>query len=152
LAIFSLMALAFDLPFLQMLAYGAVFELHTSFLQSRVFSRLAGELTYTPRPAPGEIVFPESGPHNLRQGFNRLPEFSSRLGAQGYRIVQQAHFSPRLIRYAERSTSPPFHEKTQSGLTILDRHGVPIYNATRSARPSVTCRSINGTATLNTGV
>jgi hypothetical protein len=99
------MALAFDLPFLQMLAYGAVFELHTSFLQSRVFSRLAGELTYTPRPAPGEIVFPESGPHNLRQGFNRLPEFSSRLGAQGYRIVQQAHFSPRLIRYAERGTA-----------------------------------------------
>jgi membrane peptidoglycan carboxypeptidase len=112
-----------------LLASGVVFELHTSFLQSRVFSRLAGELTYTPRPAPGEIVFPESGPHNLRQGFSRLPEFSSRLGAHGYRIVRQAHFSPRLIRYAERGTSPPFQEKTQSGLTILDRHGVPIYQA-----------------------
>lgn len=113
------------------LANGAVFELQTSFLQSKLFSSLASELSYTPRPAPGEIVFPERGPYNLRQGFTRLPSFRARLREQGYEVVRQAHFSSPLIQYTKLGGNPPYHEKVQSGLTILDRHGVPIY-VTRS--------------------
>lgn len=108
---------------------GVFLELQTSFLQSRYFSRWAEELSYTVQAAPGEIVFPEAGPYNFRQGFSRLPDFSSRLREQGYRIARQARFSPRLVEYARWGGHPPFQEKIQSGLTILDRNGDPIYVA-----------------------
>ncbi|MEJ5212124.1 MAG: molybdenum cofactor biosynthesis protein MoaE, partial [Burkholderiales bacterium] len=45
--------------------------------------------TTAPGPSP-QIHFPKTGPYDIRLGYTRLPEFSRRLTAQGYAIVEQA--------------------------------------------------------------
>jgi len=110
------------------LVAAAVVEFKTSFLQSRVFSGIASELTYSVSGEPSaSIRYPEFGPYNHQQGFSRLPEFQSRLASQGFVVARQAHFSPQLLNYVELGGNPPYREKPQTGLTVLDEEGSPLY-------------------------
>src|SRR5262245_26202667 len=72
------------------LALGVVaFELRTSWLQSRIFSRYARRLSYQVQSgASGQIVFPRGGPFDGRRGYTRIPEFQARLAAQGFRVTE----------------------------------------------------------------
>lgn len=108
-------------------AMGA-FEFKTSFLQSRVFVYLGDKLSYRVRNQPADTVYyPKFGPYNQQQGFSQLGKFSSRLAKQGYLITRQAELSPRLAAYSAWGGNPPYNEKLQSGLAVVDQQGAPLY-------------------------
>lgn len=80
-----------------LLAAVAIGELHTSYIQSRFFSQLADELSCELQADESRtIIFPDDGPYNIRLGYARLPDFSTRLRQRGYHITHQARFSPAL--------------------------------------------------------
>lgn len=120
--------LAVMIIFCCLVAAGAGFEFKTSFLQSRYFAYLAHELTYTVREEPADgVYYPLFGPYNMQQGFARIGEFTDRLTEEGYAVVRQADFSPQLAAYAAWGGNPPYREKPQSGLAVVDHQGIPLY-------------------------
>jgi len=50
-----------------LVGWGAVLEMRSSFVQSLVFTRLTGDMTFTVGPGPsGNIHFPNGGPYDER--------------------------------------------------------------------------------------
>ncbi|MPZ10795.1 MAG: glycosyl transferase family 51 [Kiloniellaceae bacterium] len=108
----------------------AVIEAKTSTLQAELFSHLAGQMTYRVDRGPSDaILFPEVGPFDRRLGYVGLPGFVETLGAQGYAIETQARISAPFDWYFKQSGIAPYRAKTQSGLTLVDRDGLPIFAA-----------------------
>jgi membrane peptidoglycan carboxypeptidase len=109
----------------------AAHEVRTSAIQSWLFSRWAGWLTYKLAPGPSrQIVFPEAGPFDQRLGYTRIPEFVRRLGAQGYRVTAQMRFSRTAEALASWGFLPPYREPGLAGLVIHDAVGAPLYDST----------------------
>ena len=105
-------------------------EVQTSWLQARIFPRLASELTFEVAPGPSDsIVFPGSGPHDLRNGYSQLPAFTAALRDRGFVISHQTRFSEHLVAYSRRGGNPPYEEKIQTGLTLLDDDDIPLFRA-----------------------
>ncbi len=97
-----------------------IFEYQTSYVQSRYFAKLAASLDFELKDGPAEAIwFPSHGPYNIQNGYTRLPEFSERLQAKGYRISKQANFSDRLMQYSRWGGNPPYREPAQTGLNII---------------------------------
>ncbi|PAU62090.1 transglycosylase domain-containing protein [Pseudomonas indica] len=110
------------------LAIVAAYEIQTSHFQSRGFSHYAETLDYAVQAGPSDsILFPRDGPFDKRLGYAYLPMFLERLQQRGFQIQSQAHFSPALMNYTQRGFFPPYQEKDQSGLSIDDCRGVPLY-------------------------
>ena len=106
----------------------AILEAKTSTVQSELFSRLAGQMTYrVDNGASDAIVFPADGPYDRRLGYVGLPDFVAALGSQGYAIERQARISEQFEWYFRQSGIAPYREKTAAGLTLLDRDGKPIF-------------------------
>src|SRR5262249_54439110 len=73
-------------------------ELHTAFLQSRFFPLLASHLTWQVEPGESpSIRYPDAGPFDVSRGYTRIPDFQTRLEQRGFRLAEQARFSPSLI-------------------------------------------------------
>ncbi len=107
----------------------AFHEYKTSNLQSRYFSRIAAELVFEVRDgSSGRIWFPEYGPYNVQRGYTRLPEFVVRLKSRGYEVTRQGYFSTELLDYVHGGVNPPYEEKLQTGLTIVDRRESPLFS------------------------
>lgn len=108
---------------------GAVaWEMHSSYWQSRLFSRLASESRYAVQPGPGEAMrFPGPGPFDERLGYTTLPQAIQRLQGQSFVITAQARQSPRLQALLDQGLFPPYPEKAQGGLTLLDCRRTPMY-------------------------
>ncbi len=107
-----------------------VLELKTSWLQSRVFSAIDRRLTYAMQPGPSRNApYPPSGPYDIRMGYARLPVFLQRLTHNGYEIAGQARSKTSFGRLASRFVYPPYREKSQAGLEIVDRAGQPLFVA-----------------------
>ncbi|WP_152386931.1 transglycosylase domain-containing protein [Azotobacter salinestris] len=105
------------------------FELQTSRLQSREFSRYAATLSYSVGNGPSPAIhFPEYGPYDRRLGYTALPEWLPRLEQRGFEITRQARFSQPLLEYSRHRLFPPYAEKPQAGLTISDCRGMPLYS------------------------
>ncbi|RDB42046.1 penicillin-binding protein [Halomonas sp. DQ26W] len=105
-----------------------VAEARTSHFQAQELSRYAGTLRYTVAPGQSErILFPSHGPFDQRLGYTQLPEIEARLLERGYEITQQARFSAPLLEYAKRGFFPPYAEKTQAGLTLMECRGETLY-------------------------
>jgi membrane peptidoglycan carboxypeptidase len=105
-------------------------ELKTSWLQSHVFSAIDRRLTYTMQPGPSRNApYPPSGPHDIRLGYARLPVFLQRLTRNGYEIADQARSKTSFGRLASRIVYPPYQEKSQAGLEIVDRTNQPFFVA-----------------------
>ena len=68
-----------------LLATAAFFEVETSWLQARLLSRYAANLTWDVEagPAGGNVIFPEAGPYNVRQGYTALPIITENLRKRG---------------------------------------------------------------------
>jgi len=99
-----------------------IWELRASWLQSRILARFASRLTFWLEPGPSNSIhFPGLGPYDKRTGYGYIGKFTDRLIADGYIIEKQARVSPRLAMLANRSISPIYHEKAQTGLCILDK-------------------------------
>jgi membrane peptidoglycan carboxypeptidase len=103
-------------------------EIRTSEHQARYFSTLAHQVNFfvTSGPSP-TIRFPADGPYDTQLGYTRLPDFLKRLTPAPYHIETQARWSPRLQQLRDHGLFPLYHEKTQAGLRLLDRYGLPIY-------------------------
>ncbi|QFI55962.1 transglycosylase domain-containing protein [Aeromonas simiae] len=105
-----------------------LFEMKTSTLQSREFSRYASDLTYQVEPGPSShIVFPSAGPFDKRLGYVALPDIQERLQQRGFEVHQQVRFSDELQNYAEHGFFVPYTEKVQAGLTLHDCRADTVY-------------------------
>jgi membrane peptidoglycan carboxypeptidase len=99
----------------------------TSGFQARYFASAARAarfaLEFGPSPS---IRFPEGGPFDERLGYVRLPAYLERLQSNGFEITRQARWSPGLSALADKGLFPPYREKIQAGLRLLDRNGEPL--------------------------
>ncbi|MBL0421075.1 transglycosylase domain-containing protein [Ramlibacter sp. AW1] len=114
-----------------LLAGAAVaWEIHTSTLQARYFSAWARELRFEVQPGPRtDTRYPRFGPYDERLGHTRLPEWLQRLDERGFRVTAQAKQSPDLVRHLDRGLFPPYREKAQAGLSIVDCRREPIFQS-----------------------
>ena len=71
-----------------LLATAAFFEVETSWLQARLLSGYAAGLSWQvgTGPAGGNVVFPEAGPYNVRQGYTALSAITDDLQKRGFAI------------------------------------------------------------------
>ena len=110
------------------LALFVVNETQSSTLQARYFSGIAAEVKFWLEPgASPSIRYPQKGPYDHRLGYSELPVFLTRLQAKGYRIEEQARHSHALLELVESGYFPPYPEKSQAGLRVLDCRGDPLY-------------------------
>jgi len=115
--------------------YAALKEMRSSDLQARYLSELTARMSYRLEKGPTDAVrYPQAGPYDIRLGYALLPQFAQRLRNQGFAVASQARFSPKLLEVAERGLFPPYPEKTQAGLSLVDRDGNPVYEAVYPAR------------------
>ncbi len=116
------------LSFASLATAAAFVEVRTSFLQSRLFSDYAARLTYRLESGPSDaIVFPHHGPYNARHGYTELGNFVERLQNRSFEVTQQSRFSEPLLKYVAYGGNPPYVEKLQSGLRIVDNSDAPLY-------------------------
>jgi membrane peptidoglycan carboxypeptidase len=105
-------------------------EFRTSRLQALLISRVATKLDWQVRD--GEALQPlrsTSGPHDRRNGYDRLPAFQHRLEANGFRIAEQARPSRALREVSRLGITPPYAEKPVGALEITGGAGVQLYRA-----------------------
>jgi len=124
--------LSFILPmsllWLLILALGG--ELLTSWGEAHWLHQYAQRLTWQLGPGPSpRIQFPSDGPYDERLGYIRLPDFQQRLTERGYVLTQQVRQSQALYDYQGLGLTPPYAEKHQAGLTLLDEGGQTFYQA-----------------------
>ncbi len=123
------LALAFGLGWL------TAREAKTSALQARLLVRLNERVSFPLEPGPSpDFRAPRHGPYDQRLGYVRLPEWTRRLVHDGFRVKEQTRFSPALLRLSSLGISPPYHEKTRSGLTVRDRRGNAIFASLEPSR------------------
>jgi membrane peptidoglycan carboxypeptidase len=110
-------------------------EALSSTLQARYLSPLSSQLSFVVEPGPSPLIrFPTTGPYDRRFGYVALPSFIQRLLALGFDITAQARFSSKLAQVVDSGFFPIYHEKTQAGLRLLDRHGQRVFSATSPMR------------------
>lgn len=113
-----------------MIAAVAAYEAATSRLQACLLHRVAREIAFRVDAGPSDsLATPAVGPYDERLGYLLLPRLADSLVAHGYRIAAQARSSPRLLDLERRGLYPIYREPTQTGLSILDRGGRPLYRA-----------------------
>lgn len=104
-------------------------DLHNSFLQAHILTAIARRMTYSLHSGPSSSIhYPPSGPYDLRLGYARLPVFVNRLQQTGYRVVAQARDSKASVYLSRLGLFPVWREKSQAGLTILDRNSQALYD------------------------
>jgi membrane peptidoglycan carboxypeptidase len=110
-------------------------ELLSSTLQAHYLSAFSSQLSFAVQPGPSPLIrYPTTGPYDRRFGYVALPSFIEHLRALGFDVTAQARFSPRLAQVVDRGLFTIYHEKTQAGLRLLDRHGQIIFSATSPSR------------------
>lgn len=110
------------------LGYAAYSEFQASRLQARYFSGVARDMKFAVEPGPStSIRFPQSGPYDQRLGYSELPVLLKRLQAKGYEIDSQARVTHKLGNLIEAGYAPPYGEKTQAGLRVLDCRNEPLF-------------------------
>lgn len=110
-------------------------EVKTSFYQSMLLNKYASKLTYQLLEQPSnEVIYPSYGPFDERHGYTKLPYYLQRLYDRNFHISRQTQFSPALIEYTNFGFFPPYHEKAQSGLSLMDCKNERVYGFTYPKR------------------
>ena len=110
-------------------------ELVSSALEARYLAKTAQKMTWQLRPGPSDrIRYPGQGPYDVRLGYSKLPDYLARLDKAGWQIDQQAKISIQMARADDLGLFLPYHEKDQTGLSLLDSDGKPLYQAQHPAR------------------
>jgi membrane peptidoglycan carboxypeptidase len=109
-------------------------EMQTSRLQARLLTPLAQSMGFSLREGPNPAArYPTQGPYNERFGYSALPDQLRSLTGDPsgplYTVEAQAVLSPALNRFMAGGGFPIYHEKTQAGLTLLDRNGHVMHSA-----------------------
>ena len=103
-------------------------EVDQSRVQASELHRWASRLRHDMAEGPSDrIRFPTHGPFDQRLGYTRIPAFTARLTERGFEIARQSRHSDALLNYEDRGLFPPYSEKSQAGLTVLDCQREPIY-------------------------
>jgi membrane peptidoglycan carboxypeptidase len=106
----------------------AIFELHSSWIQSWFFSSKAKKATYSVEEgANPDARFPGDGPYDMRLGYSRLGNMIERANRVGFEVVAQARVSPDFQAMAYSGFFAPYREKDQAGLALLDARGSTIF-------------------------
>ena len=107
-----------------------VWELLSSDIQAKYLSKTARKMTYVLQTeASSRIRFPHGGPYDLRMGYSQIPAFTARLRGAGWRIDKQAKISIQMARAQDLGLNPPYREKNQGGLMLLDSAGKSIFQS-----------------------
>jgi len=107
-----------------------VWELNTSRLSAMFFHTTALKMTYAVEPGENnEVYFPSSGPYDQRLGYTRIPQLLKNLKTRDYHITRQAKLSAAHAAYVKSGFYPIYHEKNQTGLSIIDRNDQLIFDA-----------------------
>jgi membrane peptidoglycan carboxypeptidase len=110
--------------------YLLAIEAESSTFQARYFAGVAARLKFWRQPGPSpSIRFPQRGPYDQRLGYSEMPAYLGRLRAKGYRIQAQARLSHELVELIESGYFPPYPEKSQAGLRVLDCRGMPLFSS-----------------------
>ncbi len=110
-------------------SYAAYSEFQASRLQARYFSGIARDMKFVVEPgASTSIRFPRSAPYDQRLGYSELPAFLKRLQTKGYEIDSQARVTDKLGNLIEAGYAPPYGEKTQAGLKVMDCRNEPLFD------------------------
>ncbi len=119
------------------------FETHSSFLQSRIYSSLASQMTYAVAPgANSDIRFPVGGPYDKRMGYSRLPEMIGKLKAHQFTIAAQARPTPALASFTDQHGYALFRQKDAAGLVLRDRTGAVFYSSDYPGRTYATFKDV----------
>ena len=111
------------------------YELLSSALEAKYLAKAAQKMTWQIRPGPSDrIRYPGQGPYDVRLGYSALPHFLTRLDKAGWQIDQQAKISIQMARASDLGLFLPYHEKDQTGLSLLDSDGKPLYQALHPTR------------------
>ena len=106
------------------------YELLSSALEARYLAAEAQKMTWQIRPGPSDrIRYPGQGPYDARLGYSKLPHYLTRLDKAGWQIDEQARISVQMARASGLGLFLPYHEKDQTGLSLLDKDGTPLYRA-----------------------
>ena len=107
----------------------SMFEIQTSRLQAYLFSDIAQNATFEVAAGKNpKLQFPTFGPYDERLGYTRLPKLISVLEQKGFAVDAQARTSRTFRQLVEYGVFPLYNEKSQSGLTVLDRHGETLHH------------------------
>lgn len=102
--------------------FGLLYELKTSALQADIFSYFARNLGFALADGPNPAArYPSQGPYDARLGYDRLGKMVRRLRDRSYAVTVQARLSPALDRLIADGGFAVYSEKTQAGLSVLDR-------------------------------
>jgi membrane peptidoglycan carboxypeptidase len=105
-------------------------ELLSSAVEAKYLAKTAQKMTWQVHPGPSDrIRYPGPGPYDVRLGYSELPDFLERLRKSGWRIDQQAKISRQMARVDDLGLFLPYNEKDQTGLSLLDSDGKPLYQA-----------------------
>ncbi|MET0320086.1 MAG: transglycosylase domain-containing protein, partial [Duganella sp.] len=108
--------------------YFGVQESRTSALQARVFTDLAGKMTYKVLPGPSNAIrYPHNSPYDERLGYANLPDYIGKLSEREYKVSAQSRMSGKMVELADHGVFPTYHEKTRTGLTIYDCRATQLY-------------------------
>src|SRR6185503_15417324 len=117
------------------LGYAIYAEIQASRLQARYFSGIARHMQFKVEPGPSSSIrFPHGGPYDQRLGYSELPLYLKRLQAKGFEIDAQARVTFQLGNLIQAGYAPPYAEKTQAGLHIVDCRREPLFNFTYPER------------------
>ncbi|MDZ4804933.1 MAG: transglycosylase domain-containing protein [Candidatus Eisenbacteria bacterium] len=112
-----------------------IWEARTSRVQAAVLSRMTAKLTYAMALGPTDsVIYPTTGPYDLRRGYTKIPSFTDTLLTQGYVVTGQARFSQDLLKFTNAGLFPIYHEKAQAGLLVYDRGRRRIYGSSYPER------------------
>src|SRR5574340_1376834 len=105
-------------------------ELLSSALEAKFLANTAQKMTWQVRPGPSDrIRYPGPGPYDVRLGYSKLPDYLERLDKAGWQIDEQARLKIQMARAHDLGLFLPYHEKDQTGLTLLDSDGKPLHRS-----------------------
>ena len=103
-------------------------EAESSELQAHYLAKIAKDLQYKIMSGPNrDLHIPQAGPYDERLGYSRLPSIIPQLKEQGFQVSGQARLSPRMKELIDLGLFVPYQEKNQTGLSISDYNGLPLY-------------------------
>jgi len=118
------------IAFAAIMAAGVWVEARDSRLQAHFFSEFARSVSWEMQAGGNtDLWLPQTGPYNSRLGYSRMKEMLPRLIEAGYDVSAQARQSDGFRQVTSRGYYPIYREKSQAGLTLLDRNGTPIYSS-----------------------
>lgn len=129
-----LIGLGVFLLLLVLIAFVA-WELMSSALEAKYLAKTAQKMTWQIQPQPSKrIRYPGKGPYDVRLGYSKLPDYFAKLDKAGWQIDAQAKISIQMARVSDLGLFLPYHEKDQTGLTLTDSNGKPLYQGQHPTR------------------